>query len=157
MVLLIGLIVIALFLALIPFLVLRSPYGTDAVKDRPPRWIYVLWILIGLAYGLTVRWMVGHNRQIYPMIMSWEFIGLVPFAMGFITVSVVERRRRQTKAAWFLLPWVPVALGLIATMVLGVGGDHLRCHAGADRNVVCGIWRHGGWIYMALLRVGPTA
>lgn len=122
MVMLVGLIAIALFLALIPFLVLRSPYGTEAVKDRPPRWIYALSILIGLAYGLTMRWMAGHHRQIYPMIMSWEFIGLVPFAMGFITVSVVERRRRQKKAAWFLLPWVPVALGLIATMVLGWEG-----------------------------------
>jgi hypothetical protein len=56
------------------------------------------------------------------MIMSWEFIGLVPFAMGFITVSVVERRRPQKKIAWFLLPWIPVALGLIATMVLGWEG-----------------------------------
>jgi hypothetical protein len=92
------------------------------MKDRAPRWIYALSILIGLAYGLTLRWMAGHNRQIYPMIMSWEFIGLVPFAMGFITVSVVERRRRQKKAAWFVLPWIPVALGLIATMVLGWEG-----------------------------------
>jgi hypothetical protein len=46
----------------------------------------------------------------------------LPLAMGFLAVFMVERRREQRLWVWFLLPWVPVVAGEVATMLAYVEG-----------------------------------
>jgi hypothetical protein len=71
---------------------------------------------IGLAYGLALR----YGSRLFPhsslfTVMTLSFMVLLPFAMGFITIFVIERRRPQPVWIWFLLPWLPVATGEAAT------------------------------------------
>lgn len=44
-----------------------------------------------------------------------SFMVLLPFAIGFVTVFITERRRPQPPWIWFLLPWLPVLAGELAT------------------------------------------
>ena len=74
------------------------------------RYIVALGALIGLAYGLSLR----YGSRLFPnssvfQVMTLSFMFFLPFAMGFVTIFVVERRRPQPFWVWFLLPWVPVA------------------------------------------------
>lgn len=71
---------------------------------------------IGLAYGLSVR----YGSRLFPhssvfQVMTLSFMFFLPFAMGFITIFIAERRRPQPIWIWFLLPWLPVAAGEAAT------------------------------------------
>jgi hypothetical protein len=71
---------------------------------------------MGLAYGLSIR----YGSRLFPVssvfrVMTLSFMFLLPFAMGFITIFIVERRRPQPIWIWFLLPWLPVAAGEAAT------------------------------------------
>lgn len=71
---------------------------------------------IGLAYGLSIR----YGSRLFPnspvfQVMTLSFMFFLPFAMGFITIFIVERRRPQPMWIWFLLPWLPVAAGEAAT------------------------------------------
>jgi hypothetical protein len=61
--------------------------------------------------------------------MSLAFQGFLPFAMGFITIFVVERREPQPVWIWLLLPWVPV----LGASFEGVGGVR---HASFERGVL---------------------
>jgi hypothetical protein len=71
---------------------------------------------MGLAYGLSIR----YGSRLFPVssvfrVMTLSFMFFLPFAMGFITIFIVERRRPQPIWIWFLLPWLPVAAGEAAT------------------------------------------
>jgi hypothetical protein len=48
--------------------------------------------------------------------MSLAFLGFLPFAIGFITIFVVERREPHPVWIWLLLPWVPVLGASFATI-----------------------------------------
>jgi hypothetical protein len=72
----------------------------------------------GLAYGLAIR----YGAQVFPnssvfAVMTLSFMLLLPFAMGFITIFVIERRQAQPIWIWFILPWVTVAGAEAAMMV----------------------------------------
>jgi len=78
---------------------------------------------VGLLYGLMIRF----GSRIFPQssafaVMSIGFLFFLPFAMGFVTVFVVERRRRQSAGMWILLPWIPVVAGEVTTMFLNFEG-----------------------------------
>ncbi|HST08992.1 MAG TPA: hypothetical protein VLL05_01340 [Terriglobales bacterium] len=49
--------------------------------------------------------------------MSVSFVLLVPFAAGFITIFLAERRQPQPVWIWLLLPWVPVLGGSLGAMI----------------------------------------
>jgi hypothetical protein len=72
---------------------------------------------VGLAYGLILR----YGSRAFPnpamfQIMTLGFMFFLPFAIGFITIFVIERRRAQNVWVWFLLPWIPVIAGELASV-----------------------------------------
>jgi hypothetical protein len=74
---------------------------------------------VGLVYGILIRlgsYFFPHSNIF--SVMTLGFLLLVPFAMGFISVYLVERRRAQTISLWLFLPWVPVFGGTVATMLV---------------------------------------
>jgi hypothetical protein len=73
--------------------------------------------VVGLAYGLAVRYgsRAFPNSRVF-QVMTLGFMFFLPFAIGFSTVFVIERRRAQRIWAWFLLPWIPVIAGELATV-----------------------------------------
>ena len=87
-------------------------------STRPRNWkLLIFGAVVGLVYGLLIR--VGAQMQIrgWTSMMSMAFLVLVPVAMGFVTVFVVELREPQPVWIWLLLPWVPVIGGALATIV----------------------------------------
>jgi hypothetical protein len=74
---------------------------------------------VGLIYGLLIRICSNFfpNSLVFG-VMSVGFLLLVPFAMGFISVYLVERQSPQTISKWLFLPWVPVIGGTVATMLV---------------------------------------
>lgn len=71
----------------------------------------------GLAYGLAVRYgaQVFRNSSLLA-VMTLSFMLLLPFAMGFITIFVVERRRAQPVWVWLILPWATIAAAEVGMM-----------------------------------------
>jgi hypothetical protein len=64
---------------------------------------------VGLLYGLAIRfgfWLFPQGRAF--QVMTVGFVFLVPLAMGFISVYLVERREPQGYAIWFFLPWLTI-------------------------------------------------
>ena len=49
--------------------------------------------------------------------MTVGFVFLVPLAMGFISVYLVERREPQGYAIWFFLPWLPIVGVTLGSML----------------------------------------
>ncbi|HYL93892.1 MAG TPA: hypothetical protein VEW69_12140 [Alphaproteobacteria bacterium] len=72
-------------------------------------------IAIGLAYGLAVRLCAQYTSF---GVMSLGFLVVAPFAMGYVSVYVAERRERQPIWVWILVPWIPVILGAIGTILV---------------------------------------
>jgi hypothetical protein len=60
------------------------------------------------------------GRFLVPMSLSCLF--LLPFAMGFLSVFLAERKERQPIWIWIVLPWVPIFGGLIAASLLALEG-----------------------------------
>lgn len=87
-------------------------------STRPRNWkLLIFGAVVGLLYGLLIRF--GAQMQIrgWTSVMSMAFLVLVPVAMGFVTVFVVELREPQPVWIWLLLPWVTVIGGALATIV----------------------------------------
>lgn len=81
----------------------------------------LLLIASGAAYGLTYGLAVRYGARVFGqsswfVIMTLAFMQFLPFAMGFVTVFVIEWRRPQRAWAWFLMPWIPVVAGELTTM-----------------------------------------
>src|SRR5215469_12853426 len=91
------------------------------MNDSAPHRNWLLIVLgatIGLAYGLLIR----YGSQIFPQgslfqVMTLGFLLFLPFAMGFVTIFFIERRRAQPVWIWFLLPWIPVFAAELAMMI----------------------------------------
>jgi hypothetical protein len=74
---------------------------------------------IGAAYGLFLRW----GAQLFPRssvfaVMSIGFIFVLPVAIGFASVYVVERRQPQPVWSWLLTSSAAVALVIAGTMLV---------------------------------------
>jgi hypothetical protein len=77
----------------------------------------------GFAYGLLLRLAAStHWAGAVLPIMSVAFLFLLPFAVGFVSIFLIERRRDISIASWLLLPWIPVVAGTVATMVVLLEG-----------------------------------
>jgi len=61
------------------------------------------------------------NSSVF-MVVSLGFVVFLPLAMGFVTVFIVDRRRPQPLWIWFLLPWIPLAAGEAAAMIVAWEG-----------------------------------
>ncbi len=97
---------------------------TEGVRHQLKFELLLVGAAVGLAYGLVIR--AGDFTDLYRRfggVMSWAFLLGVPFAMGFITIFVIERRERQRFWVWVVWPWVPVlgaALGSFLALIEGV-------------------------------------
>jgi hypothetical protein len=85
---------------------------------RRSKKLLLLGALFGLVYGMILRWGAQTTFHGWTPVMSVSFLLLVPFAVGFITVFVVERREPQPAWIWFVLPWVPVLGGSLGAMLM---------------------------------------
>ena len=67
---------------------------------------------IGFLYGAALRigFRLFPNSEMFKLV-TVGFILFTPFAMGFITIFVIERNRAQHIWTWFLFPWIPVLAG----------------------------------------------
>jgi hypothetical protein len=79
--------------------------------------LLILGIAFGLFYGVILRWGAQLHLSGWTPVMSISFVLLVPFAMGFITVFVVERREPQRFWVWLVLPGIPVLGGSFGAML----------------------------------------
>jgi hypothetical protein len=87
-------------------------------KSHRNRNLLIIGAAIGMVYGVGLRLLAAFPRtHDYVLVMSFGFILLMPFAMGFIAVYVAEIRRPQSKIVWSFLPWAPVAGALAASML----------------------------------------
>jgi hypothetical protein len=105
-------------------------------------------IAVGAAYGLFIR----AGAQLFPgssvfAVMSLSFILILPFAVGFSSVYVIERQRPQPVWMWLLLSSAAILLGIAGTMLALWEG--LICAlmfapigliAGAIGGLVAGFW-----------------
>ena len=72
----------------------------------------------GLVYGLLLRASSQFLRHPIVPVMSVALLFLVPFAMGFLSVFLVERSEPQAIWVWLVLRLVPFAGGLAASLLL---------------------------------------
>lgn len=73
---------------------------------------------VGLLYGLTIRF----GSRLFPnshefQVMTVGFMMLVPLAMGFVSVYLVERKESQGYAVWIFLPWISVLGATLGSML----------------------------------------
>ncbi len=84
-------------------------------------------LLAGIGYGLLARLMFGFDynagaRNVFE-VMAVSFLFLVPFALGFVTVFVGERRGgRWPWWQWLVFPWVAALTALVAALLLAWEG-----------------------------------
>jgi hypothetical protein len=71
---------------------------------------------VGFVYGALLRFGFGWENSVFRTV-TLGFVLLTPFAMGFITVFVIERRKAQPLWTWFLYPWIPVLAGEAAAAI----------------------------------------
>src|ERR1700749_2179263 len=77
---------------------------------------YSFCALLGGAYGLLVRLGIKLNSHSLD-VMSFSFIFLVPFVLGFISVYMAERKQPRRYNAWIVLPWIAVLIALGGTLI----------------------------------------
>jgi hypothetical protein len=76
-------------------------------------------IAIGAAYGLFIR----GGAQLFPgskvfAVMSVGVILVLPFAVGFASVYIIERRQPQPAWVWLSASSAAVMLGIVGTMLV---------------------------------------
>lgn len=78
---------------------------------------------VGFLYGLAIRLLPRVLPRYYDsFVMTAGFTCFLPFAMGFVTVYLAESKEQQRAWSWVLLPWVPLAMGLAASMLMLLEG-----------------------------------
>jgi hypothetical protein len=76
-------------------------------------------IAVGAAYGLFVR----GGARLFPQssvfaVMSLGFICVLPFAVGFASVFITERRQPQPVLNWLLMSGAAVLLGILGALLV---------------------------------------
>jgi hypothetical protein len=126
--------------------------GPRPLKPRNQK-LLLIGIAFGLIYGVILRWGAQLHLSGWTPVMSISFLLLVPFAVGFITVFVVERREPQCSWVWLLLPWVPVLGGSLGAM-LALWEGFICVIMFAPIALICGSF--GGLIAGLLVRLPRT-
>jgi hypothetical protein len=75
----------------------------------------------GVVYGLVLRLVAGGHFAGF-QVMSLGFIFLMPFGVGCLTIYFAEVDRNQPIWKWIIVPWVPMATALLATMLMLLEG-----------------------------------
>ncbi len=85
-------------------------------------------VLLGAAYGLFARWLMS-EPSVQGDAMKYAFTGvslaflfLVPFGLGVVTAALAPSGLRWPWLYWLLMPWVSVALLLVAVLALAWEG-----------------------------------
>lgn len=77
---------------------------------------YSFCALVGGSYGLTLRLAIKFHSH-FISVMSAGFILLMPFALGFISVYMAERKQSRRYYTWIVLPWAAVLIALAGTAI----------------------------------------
>jgi len=73
---------------------------------------------VGALYGLVIRIAFGSALlERFGGAMTWAFLLGVPFAIGFITIFILERREPAEPSVWVIWPWAPLATAALGTFV----------------------------------------
>ena len=92
-------------------------------EKQPKSALLIFGAVVGAIYAVLIRLAAGtHLPRRYLEVISIAFIFLGPFAVGFITVFIAERGGRRRWWVWCLLPWVPVTVGSLTTILLYLEG-----------------------------------
>jgi len=92
-------------------------------EQKPKSALLIFGVLVGAIYGVVIRLAAGtHISGKYLEVISIACLFLGPFAVGFITVFIAERGGRRRLWTWLLLPWIPVTIGSLTTMLLYIEG-----------------------------------
>ncbi|HZD94158.1 MAG TPA: hypothetical protein VE133_07885 [Candidatus Sulfotelmatobacter sp.] len=75
----------------------------------------------GFLYGFALRLLANLHLAGFE-VMTIGFICFMPFALGCVTIYFAEIRERQSIWTWWLLPWLPLAGALAATMITFLEG-----------------------------------
>ncbi len=78
--------------------------------------------VLGFSYALALRLLPALHLVHEGYVMTLSFIGLMPFAVGFITIFIIEKRQRQSLLTWACVPWIPMAGALLATLLVYLEG-----------------------------------
>jgi hypothetical protein len=96
-------------------------YNPRMLKERldSEQKLFLIGVSVGLFYGLLIRL----GSEVFPnteafSVMTLGFLVLLPFAIGFVTIYLVETKKAQTVSVWAFLPWVPVMGGTISTVLV---------------------------------------
>lgn len=76
-----------------------------------------LGVLVGVVYGLLVRWAADHPDLM--TVMSLAFVVLMPIAMGF---AALMPNRSPTLWEAILIPWIAVVVGNVCALAIGWEG-----------------------------------
>jgi hypothetical protein len=104
---------------------------SESVRHQLNRKLLLVGAALGLAYGLVLRFAFQAtflNR--FGGLMAWAFLLGVPFAMGFITIFVIQRREPQPFWVWIVWPWIPIlggAVGSFLALIEGVIASQCFC------------------------------
>ncbi|PYX31227.1 MAG: hypothetical protein DMG80_10485 [Acidobacteria bacterium] len=90
---------------------------TESVRHRLRSKILWTGVLVGAIYGLIVRFAFSSPFfERFGGAMTWAFLLGVPFAMGFITIFIIERREPSALLVWVMWPWLPLAAAALGTV-----------------------------------------
>ena len=95
----------------------------ESIRHQLNHKLLLVGAVLGLVYGLVLRFAFQTtflNR--FGGLMVWAFLLGVPFAMGFITIFVIQRREPQPFWVWVVWPWVPILAGAVGTFVAFIEG-----------------------------------
>lgn len=89
---------------------------------------YALGVFLSLAYGFSCQYAVRNSDQgengiaEHLMVMSFGFVFLLPFVIGFITVYFSSKASRESVPFRIFAPWITVILSLVISMLVGMEG-----------------------------------
>lgn len=94
----------------------------EAIPSRLNLKLALAGVAVGIVYGLVIRWLFMGDHYHSSGTMTAAFLFGVPFAMGFLTIFVVERYEEQPLWLWVLLPWISIVGGSVGTFLTFMEG-----------------------------------
>lgn len=109
-----------------------SSIKSDPLSSRKNRHLMIEGVALGAAYGLFLRaglgsnvfsqWINTHDHYQITAIMTWGFLLVGPFAMGFIAVGRAEAHTHIPVWKWMFVPWLSVLVMMLAAVLFAWEG-----------------------------------